>query len=200
MVRHARGLTFELPDLRVFLDTTDLGSHHFGALIEAVVAFEDGRLEDAADLAARGTDGMHSLAGIEDDFPLFWVPAIEYAVATGRNAEARRILGYVGDAPAGLVPDYLRAQLSRLRGLILAAEGDDAAAEPDLRHGAAALLAFGAPFYAARAHLELAELLTRAGRSTEARAEAEVAREAFTELGATPWAERATVTATLAAV
>jgi tetratricopeptide (TPR) repeat protein len=200
MVRHARGEAFELPDLRVFVDTTDLGSHHFGALIEAVVAYADGRVEDAADLVARGTDGMHSLAGIEDDFPLFWVPAIEFAVAAGRTAEARRILGYVADAPAGLVPDYLRAQLSRLRGLILAAEGDDAAAEPDLRQGAAELLAFGAPFYTARAHLELAELLTRVGRSTEARAEAETAHEAFAALGATPWAERATVTATLATV
>jgi tetratricopeptide (TPR) repeat protein len=200
LARHARGLDFEIPDLRVFLDTTDLGSQHFGALLEAVVAHEAGRLEQAADLAARGTDGMYALAGIEDDFPLFWVPAVEFALAVGRSTEARRLLGQVGDTPTGLVPDYLRAQLFRLRGLILAAEGDDAAAEPELRQGAAALQAFGAPFYAARAHLELAELLTRVGRSAEARREAEAAHEAFVALGATPWAERATATASLASV
>jgi tetratricopeptide (TPR) repeat protein len=200
MVRHARGLAFAMPELRVIMGSADLGSRHFAELLEAVVAYEDGRIEQAADLAARGTDGMYALAGIEDDFPLFWVPAVEYAIAAGRTEEARRMLDQVGDTPAGLVPDYLRAQLSRLRGLILAAEGDDAAAEVELRQGAAALLAFGAPFYAARAHLELAELLSRTGRSSEARAEAESAHEAFVTLGATPWVERATVTATLASV
>jgi hypothetical protein len=51
-----------------------------------------------------------------------------------------------------------------------------------------------------RAQLELAELLTRSGLSSEARAQAEQAHVTFTGLGATPWAERASVTASLASV
>jgi class 3 adenylate cyclase/tetratricopeptide (TPR) repeat protein len=200
MTRLARGQSFELPELRVIDNSDDLGSHMFASLLRAIVAFEQGQVEQAADLASTGVDGMHRLAGIEDDFPLFWVLAIEYALAAGRSAEAKRVLDMVASAPSGLVPDYLRAQLSRMRGLILAADGDDAAAEPELRRGAEALRSYGTPFYAARARLELAELLTRVGRSSEALAEAELARDAFAALGATPWAERATVTATLASV
>jgi class 3 adenylate cyclase/tetratricopeptide (TPR) repeat protein len=200
LTRHARGQAFELPELRVIQDTADLGSHCFAELLEAVVSFERQEVQPAADLAARAADGMYALAGLEDDFPLFWVVAIEYALAAGRVGEARRLLDQVAGKPAGLVPAYLRAQLSRLRGLIYVTAGDDTAAEPELRQAIDALRAYGAPFYTARAQLELAELLTRTGQSSDARAQAEQAHLAFTGLGATPWAERASVTASLASV
>jgi tetratricopeptide (TPR) repeat protein len=200
MARTARGLPSPAPDLRVLQDSGDVSGRVFAWLEEALAAFEQQQLEHAADLAAKATDGYREYGSIEDDYPLFWVPGIEFALAAGRLSEAHRLFNQVAETPKGLVPQYLLAQLHRMRGLLAVAEGDDAAAEPELAQAIEALRAFGAPFYAARAQLELAELLTRAGRSAEARAQADAALAAFTDLGATPWAERATTTANLASV
>jgi hypothetical protein len=200
MARTARGLRIEMPEVRVLQDSGDVSGRVFASLEQALVAFDEHRVELAADLAAKATDGYREYGSIEDDYPLFWVPGIEFSLAAGRLTEARRLFGQVAEMPEGLVPQYLLAQLHRMRGLIAVAEGDDSTAEPELVQAIDALRVFGAPFYAARAQLELAELLTRAGRSSEARAQADAALAAFTQLGATPWAERATATASLASV
>jgi class 3 adenylate cyclase/tetratricopeptide (TPR) repeat protein len=201
MALAARGEPLIEPEVRGMLDSSDLSSQYFATLEQAVVAFAGNRQADAADLAVRATDGYYAYGGIEDDYPLFWVPAIEFSLAAGRLAEARRLLAQVADTPYGLTPPYLRAQLPRMRSLIAGAEGDDnGAAATDLALAIDGLRSYGSPYYVARAQLELAELLTRTGRAAEARAHAEAAHTAFTALGAVPWAERAAATASLASV
>jgi tetratricopeptide (TPR) repeat protein len=198
--RTARGEPLEQAGLEPLLSSGDVGARQFAVLEQAVMAYVGGRLEEAADLAAQATDDYYAFGGIEDDHPMFWVFAVEFAVAAGRLAEARRLLHQVADAPQALVTPYGRAQLHRLRGLVLVAEGDDDAAQPELRAAIEELRAYGAPFYTARAELELAELLARAGQQAQARTHAEAAHETFSRLRARPWAERAAATASLASV
>jgi tetratricopeptide (TPR) repeat protein len=200
LARTARGEAVEGAGLGASLDAEDVSYRAISELERGIAALSQGRVEEAADLAIQSADRFFGFVGIEDDYPLFWVPAVELALETGRRDEARRLLATVADAPQALVPPYLRAQLHRLRALVAIAEQDDAAAEPDLVQAIEGLRSYGAPFYTARAQLELAELLSRAGRSNEARPQAEAAHEVFTRLRATPWAERAAAVASLAAV
>ena len=191
MVLCARGE--KVGDLAVgqLLDSADLSSQQFGMLEQSIAAYADHRVAEAADLATAATDGFYSWGGIEDDYPLFLVPAVEFSLEAGRPGEARRLLDQVISTPVALVPPYLRAQLPRLRALIASADGDDVSAEPDLVASIALLRDYGSPFYVARAQLELAELLTRTGRYEQAGAHAEAASTAFARLGAIPWVERA---------
>jgi class 3 adenylate cyclase/tetratricopeptide (TPR) repeat protein len=201
MALAARGEPVTEPALREMLDSADVASQYFATLVQAVGAFGEHRQADAADLAVRATDGYYSYSGIEDDYPLFWVLAIEFALAAGRLSEAHRVLAQVADTPRGLIPPYLRAQLPRLRALIAIAEGDDkGAAETDLLLAIEGLRSYGAPYYVARAQLELAELLARTARTAEAQSHGEAALAAFTRLGAKPWADRAAAITSLASV
>jgi hypothetical protein len=175
-------------------------STQFGMLEQSFLAWAQRRTEEAAELAITSTDGFYGWAGIEDDFPLFWVPAIEFALAAGRLDDANRLLHQVADSPDGLTPPYLRAQLHRMTALVRLAEGDDTSAEKDLALAIDGLRAYGAPFYIARAQLELAELLQRQGRGAEAVAHSEAAHTAFDALGAKPWSERAAALSSLATV
>ena len=199
-VMEARGEQVSVPAVGQMVASEDLSSRQFGLLEQAIAAFAEHRVAEAADLAVAATDGFFSFGGIEDDYPLFWVPAIEFALAAGRLSEAHRLLDQVASSPDALTPPYLRAQLARLRALISCAEHDDASAEPDLVRAIEALRAYGAPYYVARAELELAELLTRVGRTAQAQPLAEAAVSTFTTLGAAPWVERAARLTALARV
>ena len=200
MALAARGEPVPEPAVRDMLESADLSSQVFALLEQAIAAATQHREADAADLAAQATDTYFAYNGIEDDYPLFWVPAVEFALAAGRVAEARRLLAQVADTPFALVPSYLRAQLDRLRALIDCADLDDSTADEDLRKAIDGLRAYGAPFYLAVAQLELAELLTRNGRAAEAGVYAEAASLAFTQLGAVPWIARAALVSSMAAV
>ncbi|HTL24765.1 MAG TPA: hypothetical protein VL281_12115, partial [Mycobacteriales bacterium] len=200
LARTARGEAVHGEGLAAQLDAEDVSFRAMAELERGIAALSQGRLEEAAELTIKSADTFFGFVGIEDDYPLFWIPAVELALETGRLAEAQRLLATVADAPQALVPPYLRAQLHRLRALVAIAEQDDTAAEPDLVQAIEGLRSYGAPFYTARAQLELAELLSRAGRSNEARPQAEAAHEVFSRLRATPWAERAAAVASLAAV
>ncbi len=191
MIHLARGEPTERAGVRDLADSPDLASHLFGLLEQAIVAFADQRMTEAADAAITATDGYYEWSGIEDDYPIFWVPAVEIAVAASRHADAHRLLDQVAGMPAGLVPQYLRAQLPRLRAMLNLAEHDDSSAEEDITKAIEGLREYGAPYYAARAELELAELLARTGRAAEAAGHAEAAKQAFVAVGATPWADRA---------
>jgi tetratricopeptide (TPR) repeat protein len=199
-VQAARGEHVEEPAVQEMIDSSDASARPFGLLERAIAAFSAGRAGDAAGLAVEATHSYHDYGGIEDDYPLFWVPAVEFALAAGRLTEARTLLDQVASMSAHVTPRYLQIQLPRLRALLACAEHDDASAEPDLRTAVDDLRSYGSPFYEARARLELAELLMRTGRPDQARPYADAAAAAFTRLGATPWVERSSAVTSLASV
>jgi len=83
-----------------------------------------------------------------------------------------------------LVP-YFRARL----GAVTAA--DDSLVDADFSSAAAALGAFGTPYWRARCLLDHAEWLGDHSRVTDATALADEAERIFTSLRATPWVDRA---------
>jgi hypothetical protein len=133
---------------------------------------------------------------VNEDTAVIWPVAVDLALDAGDEAAAEQLLRTVESAPAHQLSPLIRAQLARLRGSILAATGDPAAAQPRLREAVDALDALGARFYAARARLALAEAAPAAdpaaGTSApDAPAELAAAVAAFRELGAAPWLARA---------
>jgi tetratricopeptide (TPR) repeat protein len=136
------------------------------------------------DLAVRYID-------LDDDFPHLWAWTLTWLIEAGEFDTARELLAPVtAVAPIRLTP-LLAAELPWLRGSIEALDpesvADPAGIERDLRDAIAALAAFGAVPFRARAQATLGLWLTRHGRSAEAAPHLSAARETFTELRATAW-------------
>ena len=60
--------------------------------------------------------------GIDDDFPNLWTIAVDWTIDANDLAQARELLRLVGDVPPTRLNPLLKAQLSRLRGAIEAAD------------------------------------------------------------------------------
>jgi DNA-binding CsgD family transcriptional regulator len=114
---------------------------------------------------------------------------IEAAVRGGRREQAQRWLGELEAFAQHSGAAWARAEVAHGHGLL--SEGQVAAsrfAEALARHEQA-----GRPFERARTELAYGELLRRARRRGEARAHLDAALQAFEDLGAGPWVERARV-------
>ena len=113
---------------------------------------------------------------------------VEAAVRAGRTADAQRAADRYARWAEHTGQEWARAIVLRCRALV--ASGDDAA---ELFAEAAALHRMdGAhPFDCARTDLLHGEWLRRARRRSEARGPLRAAADAFAEMGALPWAERA---------
>jgi hypothetical protein len=85
----------------------------------------------------------------------------------------------------------MRAHADRFEALLLARGGDLAEAERLLTRAATKLAESGRPFERAKALLDHGELLTGAGRLTDAEALVREAAGIFSDLRAQPWRERA---------
>ena len=110
---------------------------------------------------------------------------VEALVRSGRTADARDMLApYLAEAERIGHPSGLATGL-RVVGLLA---DDDAFDEP---FGQAIELSRAAPFDQARARLCFGERLRRTRRRVEAREQFRLAAAVFTDLGATPWRERA---------
>jgi class 3 adenylate cyclase/tetratricopeptide (TPR) repeat protein len=156
-------------------------------LCKALVAAERGDWAAASDRSFAAVESSIEASGIDDDFGLYWPPAVEAAVAAGLLDRADSLLQPVTDAPPGLVAPLVRAQLLRLRGMIASARGDLESADSDLSRGADEMRGFGAPYYLARTLLSLAEV--RRGSGLAASELLDEARAIFETLGARPWVE-----------
>jgi hypothetical protein len=144
---------------------------------------------------------MHAANGIDDDFHLTLPPAVESALACQQLDVADEALSLLRHQTTLAFQPYLAAQAQRLEALLLVARAtDDVDASADLDVAAARLSAaadelgaFGAPYWQARAQLDLAQLLI--GRGGAGAAEGEIAAKqalsAFEALGAPVWAARA---------
>jgi tetratricopeptide (TPR) repeat protein len=136
---------------------------------------------------ARAVRDLALFFGQYDEF--LWTLAVDIALDAGEPETAAELCNLVGAEPRPT--PLLIAQLHRLRGRLVRAEGRPADAVRELEAAVQALDTFGAPFYAARARLSLAEALTDLDRSAEAEALVAEAADTFERLGALPWLDRA---------
>ncbi len=171
----------EDPELRSVYDaavvTTRLGE---GRLAEA--------LEHGLRTLGPAIDAMGPAdTGVRD----FWPDTLQAALTLGRLDDARRVIGLLADLPPGHVPPYLRAQLTRGRALLAAAEGERETVEQDLRAAVDALAQLGYPYWLAVGRTDLAAWLIEQQRAAEAAPLLEQAIEALTPLRADPAIARA---------
>jgi hypothetical protein len=190
--RRARGLPPAIPTIETTPGgiRTDVVLDAATALLDGFQARATGDVTTAAARSFAAVIDFTSTSGIDDDFPIFWVTAVDDQLELGRVDEARRLLALVTDAPKGHVPPLVRLLLPWLaaRADLLAGAGPSVA--DDLAAAAAGLRALGARFYAARAQLDHAIALQSAGLTGEATAAVELARQEFAAMGAQPWVER----------
>jgi hypothetical protein len=116
--------------------------------------------------------------------------ALEAALAANRLDDATRLLALIGDAPKGHVPPYLRAQHTRYRALLAAANDDHDTVEADLRSAINVLTDLGYPYWRARTQADLATWLTTQNRPDEAQPLLTQAVDTFAALKAQPDLER----------
>ncbi len=156
-------------------------------IARAVVARETGEGREGFDDAYEAAIELVS-AGTSEAPPLF-AEAVECAFAAGELDRIEQLIRAVdGFKPAQLLP-LLDAEVTRARARLAAHNGDLQTADELFRRAVALFRELETPFYLARAQLEYAELLARAGRdSSGPREEAEAVFEA---LEARPWFERA---------
>ncbi len=176
-------------------DATGLACYH--RLLIAQSSYGSGDTVSAARDAFEAAERYIDIAGIDDDFPFFWVTAVELCVEAHALDEARRMVRVVADAPRGKVSPYLRAQLPRLQAMVLIAAGADDGVDELLDAATVALREFGSPFYLARALLLHAEWLVRQGDRQRAQPLLDEAQKVFVQLRARPWIDRTATAQTL---
>jgi class 3 adenylate cyclase/tetratricopeptide (TPR) repeat protein len=193
LIQAARGLPLEIPST----DSDVLQGMRTDAIVDTTRQFldaaslrADGDVHKASELSAKAAISYAQLTGIDDDFPMFWITAVEDAVDSAEVERAQALVALVADAPHGHVPRYLRAQLPRLRAQVNSLSGRNDTVDEDFRAAESALGDFGAPYYLARTQLEHAVWLQAQGRSEESLPLFNEAEQAFTALGATPWVTR----------
>ena len=142
----------------------------------------------AAAFAEECLEHVLAAAGIDDDFMHLWPPMVRAALEADDVPLAERLLAPVEEAAPGTVPASVAALLPLLRGTTRAVRGDEPAlVETELRESVAALDAFGAVAFRARAQEQLATHLAAHGRAAEAEELFELARTTYAEIGADGW-------------
>jgi DNA-binding CsgD family transcriptional regulator len=145
---------------------------------------------DAAGAAAHLTRALahvHAHGTRDPAFLFTHADLVEALVRSGRAADAAPVLAEL-EAGAELTGGaWARAAVERCRGLL----GPDAELDVRLDAALAAHADPPMPFEAARTRLALGERLRRARRRAAARPQLAAARDAFADMGAVTWAERA---------
>ncbi len=159
--------------------------------IEALVRLAGG--EAAA--ALESVDDFREVARLEgnlgEDMREAIPVAVEAAIALGTPERAEPLLAEVGQHPPGVLPPSVKLQLRRGWALLRAAAGETEGIEQELRQVEAGFAELGYEYWRARTALDLAEHLSRQGRTEQAHEEAAGAAEAFARIGALPMRERA---------
>jgi DNA-binding CsgD family transcriptional regulator len=122
--------------------------------------------------------------------PALLAAAIEIFRMTGDSSEARAAADELAEIAAGSTSKLLGAMASRGAGTVLLVEGDPAGALTHLRAAAKAWQHLRIPYEAARTAVLLGLSCAALGDRTTAGLEFENARDAFTQLGATPDLDR----------
>ena len=169
----------------------DVQATVFAAAVRSIVRLAQGRYQDAleagrAAIATAPSIGLQH-AAIREGF----VAAASAAIALGEAAQVEELLSWLSLSPPGHVPPYMKAHLTRFRGLAAATFGPDQKVEPALTSAAGAFRDLRIPFWVAVTQLELGEWLAGQGRTEEAEPPLAEARATFERLRARPWLERA---------
>ena len=127
-IRAARDEEVDFQLVAPEFDAGNSAGAYLASVMEALVAEANGDVDGTAVLLARAVDTCHRAFGIDDDFAIVWPIAVEGVLAAGQGDEAERLLGFIADAPAGLVTPLAHAHLLRVRALVGIARGDDTAA------------------------------------------------------------------------
>jgi tetratricopeptide (TPR) repeat protein len=153
----------------------------------AVVARERGESKEGFEDAYEAA--IELVRGSTSEAPPLFAEAVECAFAAGELDRVEQLIRAVdGFKPAQLLP-LLDAEVTRARARLAAHKGDLQTADELFRRAVALFKELETPFYLARAQLEYAELLARAGTNgAELREEATLV---FGALDAKPWLDRA---------
>ncbi|MHB1987541.1 MAG: AAA family ATPase [Acidimicrobiales bacterium] len=164
----------------------------FYAVCEATVELAANNPEAALDAASRAmvtglAEGSVSGEGVREALPI----ALDAALLSGQTGRLPEFLDEIESRPPGESPPVVRIHVRRARALMAAARGETEGVESALREAEGDLAALGYEYWRARAELDLAEWLAKAGRNDEAAVRAGAAAESFGRLGANPLRERA---------
>jgi ATP/maltotriose-dependent transcriptional regulator MalT len=155
----------------------------------AAVALDSGEAADALDLVHRY---LRRLPGeCRTDRAAAFELAVRAQTALGRTDDAPAALSELEGLADALSTDPMRASSALANGLIAAAEGEHAAARRHLEDAVDLFERVGAPFEAACARLQLAQVLTALDRRDLAMHEARAAHGGLASMGAALEAERA---------
>jgi len=144
-----------------------------------------GDVAAAAARAAASALAAYSAGDQIEDFEITWAPAVELQLQAGDLDMTARLLELAAPMLDGRSRQLIRGELPRLRGMLAIARGEDP--EADLRAAEQEHEAYGAPYLLARTRLDLGRWLLGRGRTDEGRPLLARAREAFEQLGATPY-------------
>jgi tetratricopeptide (TPR) repeat protein len=161
------------------------------AACRATTAVAAGEFADALEMVGREIEEIVKAEGPSSQASRIGFPAaIGAALALGRLGDVDHLLGLLAECPAGQLPPYLRAQLSRGQALLASARGEGAAAEAQFGAAIEGFRSLGFPYWLASAQTDLAELLVHDARVAEARQLLDEARAVFSRLGAAPALQR----------
>lgn len=164
-------------------------SHALAVLGRAALALDQGRPQEAAELADRylrrfpEPGRVERCAGLE--------VAVQAHARMGELDRARKALGQLREIATRTGIGSLRAAAAASEGMVQAAEGDHDAARRSLEDALDRYAATEARFELARVRVELASTLRALARDDTARRELEAALAAFRQLGASGEAARA---------
>ncbi len=159
--------------------------------LEARLHRAQGRADEALAIAERGLALRGELPITNTGIKRNTIEALEAAFALGDLAKAEELLGVIETLRPGELTPFLRGHRARFRARLDAQHGRVEGIDESFRSAGAVFREFGFAFYLAVTELEHAEWLTAQGRSDEAQPLLDEASQAFEQLQATPWLERA---------
>jgi class 3 adenylate cyclase/tetratricopeptide (TPR) repeat protein len=172
-----------------FTDNLQLAAAY--AVVEARVLRAEERPAEALVSAERALASLGELPVTDTSLKMSVVEACEAALTLANFAKAEELLAIPESLAPGQLTPFLQAQGLRLRARFDAARDEHPMADERFRTAASLFRERGVVFYLAVTQLEHAEWLFEQGRADEAHSLLVEARDAFQQLRARPWVERA---------
>jgi tetratricopeptide (TPR) repeat protein len=170
------------------IESTEQQDIQFLAAVRSILAYAEGRFDEALAEAERGfaTRTALGLASVR----LSLETLLEAAAEAGRMDRVAEVVAIVEDAPPADVPPGMRAVALRFRARLAGEAGDQAAAEAGFREASEILRSAEELWSLARTLMDQIAFLLAADRAIEAEGAFEEARAILRRLEARPALER----------